>query len=261
VPSLIDMQMIFVEPFEVAAGGVAPSFTVSRGVGAANLIEHDPREVWRDTGAAGVFTIDIDLGVPRDWDTVALINVAAGETATLQVIVGGGSSGVVYFPAQPLRLASEDGVSPSGPALFWSGAPQNARYFQLKITPNSTAPISIGNLVLGKSFKPSQPREEGAGRAPADTGERSDLDNGGVATSPGFLRSGFKWVFGDLDGPDLKRLWGLFRRLRTTEPFLLVEDPTEGVAEGVHWCTFVELEPYGAFSTSKSRWALSVRDR
>jgi hypothetical protein len=261
VPTLLEKQMILVEPIVLSAGGGAPLFVVSRGTGAANLAEHDPREVWVDTGAAGSYTIDIDLGVARDWDTVALINCTAAVAATWSISGGAAYAAAAYLATTALVLPSEDGLADSGVALFWSNAALNGRYIRLTITPNGAPVNNIGFLVVGKSFKPSQPREEGAGRTPADTGDRTDIENGGVATVPGFLRSGFKWVFGDLDPADLKRLWGMFRRLRTTEPFLLVEDPTEAIAEGVHWCTFIDLEPYGAFSTSKSRWALSVRDR
>ena len=93
-----------------------------------------------------------------------------------------------------------------------------------------------------------------------DSGTRTTTDDGGLATVPGVLVGGFQWIFGDLDRPDLRKLYGLFKRLRTTQPFLLVEDPAEGVAEGIHYCTFSRLEPWERRDSSKSRIMMGVED-
>jgi hypothetical protein len=249
-------QMILVEPFALAYGGALPSYSVSRGAGAANLIEPDPREIWQDVGFAGSYEIDIDLGVATDWDVVALVNVTASVGATWE-ISGGGAN---YLAATAMRLPSDDGVSAVGPALYWSPAGHNDRYIRVTVTPGAAPDNSIGYLFVGKSWKPTEPREQGAGRPAVDTGVRTRLDNGGLATVSGNLLSGFKWVFGDLDPADLKRLWGMFRRRRTTEPMLLIEDPAESCAEGFHYGTFVDLEQYERRDQSKSRWALSFED-
>jgi hypothetical protein len=260
MPTLLETQTIFVEPFNLSSGGVAPSYTVSRGTGAANLVENDPREVWVDTGAAGFYQIDIDLGVATDWDTVALVGVTAGSGAAWSIIGGATLSSIVYLSAANLLLVSEDGVADSGSSLFKSAAVINGRYIRVTISPNGAPINSIGRLIVGKSFRPTQPREQGAGRPPLDSGSRTRLDNGGLATVSGHLISGFKWVFGDLDPIDLKRLWGIYRRRRTTEPMLIVEDPTDGFAESVHYGTFVDLELYERRDQSKSRWAMTFED-
>lgn len=252
-------EMILVEPFALSHGGAAPSYTVSRGFEAANLITKDPREVWLDDGNAGTYQIDIDLGVATDWDTIALINVRAGNAASMQITGGATYAATSYFNGL-LRLPSEDGVSESGPARFWSPNVINGRYIRIIGNGNGAPVNSIGRLIVGKSWKPTMPREYGSGRPPVDTGTRTRLDNGGLATVSGHLLSGFRWVFGDLEPADLKRLWGLYRRLRTTEPLLLDEDPGEAFAENVHYCTFIDLEAYERNDASKSRLAMTVED-
>lgn len=256
-----NMQMILVEPFALSFGGAAPSYTVSRGTGGGNLAEHDPREVWSDNAAGGAYQIDIDLGVAMIWDTVALINVSGSSVATWQITGGTAYGASVYLPQSTMPLPSEDGTISVANALFRSPTVIFGRYIRIMVTPGSSALNSIGVLAVGKSFKPSKPREQGAGRIGKDTGVRTEIDNGGVGTVSGFLRTGFKWIFGDLDPTDLRQLWGMFRRLRTTEPFLLVEDPLAGFSEGIHWCTFTDLEGYERNDASKSRWAMSVSER
>lgn len=254
-------DMILVEPFALNFGGAAPTYGVSRGTDGANLIELDPREVFVDTGAAGTYTIDIDLGVATDWDTIALINITAAAGATWSITGGATYTTTTYLAATAMRLLSEDGVViSSSPALFVSGATINGRYVRITITPGGAPTNSIGCLVIGRSWKPSMPREIGAGRQPLDTGSRSRLEGGGLATVSGVLTSGFKWVFGDLDDTDLAKLWGIFRRRRTTEPLVLVEDPAVATAENVHYCTLVDLEAYERRVATKSRWALTVED-
>jgi hypothetical protein len=252
-------QMIIVEPFELTHQAV-PGYTISRGATPENLVTPDPREVWVDTGAIGDYIIQIDFGVAVDWDTIALINITALPTAIWNISGGATSGQVLYQANQAMRMASEDGISATGPALYWSPTIKNGRYITLIINAGGPPINSIGGLVIGKSWKPTQPREQGAGRPPQDSGVRTRLDNGGLATVPGSLLSGFKWVFGDLDQADLKRLWGIFRRRRTTEPMLLVEAPDEGYAEGLHYGTFVDLEAYERLDTSKSRWAMVFED-
>jgi hypothetical protein len=261
VTDILNMQMIMVEPFALSFGGAAPSYTISRGTGGNNLIEHDPREVWLDNGAAGSYVIDLDLGAITDWDTLSLVNVESATAATWQITGGNTPLAGTYLLTTPLRMASEDGVVLNGHALFWSPVILSGRYIRITCTPNGDPINSIGVLVVGKSFKPSKPREQGAGRVPKDTGARTEIDNGGIGTVSGFLKTGYKWVFGDLDPADLRKLWGMFKRLRTTEPFLLVEDPSEGYSDGVHWCTFIDLEGYERNDASKSRWAMYVGER
>lgn len=254
-------EMIIVEPFALSYGGAAPSFLNSRGIDAGNLIELDPREVWVDNVGTGTYWFDIDLGAAMDWDTIALFNVSALAGASWTITGGASLLATTYLANSTMRLNSEDGIAiASSPALFVSPTVINGRFVRITVTPNGGPLNSIGCLIIGKSWKPSLPREYGAGRPPLDTGSRTRLDGGGLATVPGVLTSGFKWVFADLEDADLAKLWGIMRRRRTTEPVVLVEDPAAPTAESVHYCTLVELEAYERRQASKSRWALSVED-
>lgn len=254
-------QMILTEIFALNHAGATPSFIVSRGSEAANLVTEDSREIWADAATTGSYQIDIDLGANAEWDVVSLVNVTASASSSWTITGGAGYAATTYLPPSPLRLPSEDGINVSGPALYYSPIINLGRYIRITVTPVNGAPHTIGRLAIGKSWKPSLPREMGSGRPPIDTGIRNRLDDGGLATVSGHLLSGFRWVFADLDPADLRRLWGMYRRLRTTEPFLLIEDPEEAFAEGFHYCTFIDLEAYERNDASKSRMVMSVEDR
>lgn len=252
-------EMILVEPIDFTFGGAAPSLTVSRGSGGANLLTNDPAEIWLDS-ALGTATIDIDFGVARQWDTIALINTNGSATTQISITGGATLTTMTYLAATPLRVPSEDYPDTNGPALFYSASKITGRYIRISLINPSGTPLSVGRTCVGDSWKPSLPREFGAGRPPIDTGARQRLDDGGLAVVSGRLVSGFKWVFADLNPTDLAKLWGIIRRRRTTEPVLLVEDPSPAVAEGVHYGTLAELESYERRDADKSRMALTVED-
>ncbi len=256
-------DMIITEPFAIAFGGAAPSLTVSRGTAGANLLSFDPREIWQDSAVGSAVTIDIDLGASAaPWDVVALINTNAHATATWTITTGAAAyTTTTLANGAALRVPSEDVADATGPAVWISTAPQTTRYIRLAMTqPAGQSALTIGGVIVGKGWKPLFPREPGTGRPPLETGTRTRLDDGGLSTVPGTLLSGFKWVFGDLDPGELAKLWGLLRRRRTTEPLLLIEDPGDLKAEGVHYGTFTELESYERRDQSKSRWAMSFED-
>jgi hypothetical protein len=255
-------HMIFVEPFQLGYNGVAPSITVSRGAGGGNLLTPHPQEVWQDSTAVGAVSIDIDLRAVRDWDVIALINCNALPTAIWTIsygIAGHGES--VAIAGLPVRIQSEDVADATGPALFTVDAMISSRYVRLSLTQGAGGvPLSAGVLLIGKGWSPTFPRELGSGRPPVDTGTRTRIEGGGLATVEGTLLSGFRWVFGDLHSSDLAKIWGMFRRLRTTRPFLLVEYPNAPVAEGIHWGTFVNIEAYERRDATKSQWSMRMED-
>ena len=269
-------DMILVEPFALTlAGAAGPPMAVSPGyyvndsagvgTGAANLVTNDPREVWQSTAGGTVLYLWIDLGADRLWDTLVLNNTNFDPASTMNLYYGT-SAQANYFATLALnglmaRAPSEDVASTNGPAAIWLPTAINARYIFLGVYQALGSPqISIGNLLVGKSWKPVLGREFGSGRPPIDSGARERLSDGGLATLSGKLISGFKWVFGDLDAPDLAKLWGILRRRRTTEPMLLIEDPGAAVAEGIHYGTFVSLEAYERNDVTKSRWVVNFED-
>ena len=123
------------------------------------------------------------------------------------------------------------------------------------------APLEIGRVVIGKAFRPYYNRETGASRVPLDSGSRERANDGSLNTVSGFLISGFKWVFGDLSDAEIKTLWGIFRRRRTTEPLVLIENNGDTITDAsVHYGTFVELEGYQRQDAQKNRLALTLQD-
>lgn len=258
------MPMVLVEPFDLAAAQVV----VSRGSGAANLVSDDPREVWLDGAASGLANIDIDLGSDLAWDTIALINGNGRIVSPVAtwVITTGTAAQASYvstsiLASSNMRAASEEISDANGPAAFWRSSPFTSRYIRLAVTQGAGGPAhTIGRVVVGKSWQPTWPREFGAGRPPLDSGSRSRLDNGGLARTQGNLVSGFEWTFGDLDSSDLKKLWGILRRRKTTLPMLLLEDTAALEAESIHYGTFVDLERYERREEGKSRWAAKFED-
>jgi hypothetical protein len=271
-------DMIIVEPFGLFANvggalgppmgslpndGRAAYFATTSGgggIGLGNLMTDDPREVWQSPATVVSVSIFIDLGVLRFWDSLALVNGNIPASATWTV-----SDGVAAYTTNALataaaRLPSDDESTSTGPSFFLSAVPRNTRYIQAVATWATPTLISIGRLVVGKSWKPSLPREIGAGRPPLDTGSRTRLESGGLAVVDGNFTSGFKWTFGDLDSADLAKLWGIMRRVKTTSPILLIEDPDTPFAEELHYGTLVALEPYERSDVSKSRWSLQIED-
>jgi hypothetical protein len=240
---------------------------VSRGTGVANLTSFDPREVWQDVAPGSPATaaqIDLDLGAgASQWDVIALINTNASAAAQWTILTGASApaTAATAITGSALRLPSEDVADANGPAIWVSATLQSSRYVRLALTqPTGQSALTIGGVIVGKSWKPFYPREPGTGRPPVDTGVRTRLDDGGLSTVPGKLLSGFKWVFGDLDPAELAKLWGVLRRRRTTEPLLLIEDPDLLTAENIHYGTLTELEAYERRDQSKSRWAMSFED-
>ena len=114
--------------------------------------------------------------------------------------------------------------------------------------------------MVGNAFRPTFSQEAGSARTPVDSGARQRLEDGGLVTVSGALTSGLKWVFGDLEDGEVKTLWGIMRRRRTTEPVLVIEDESNLSADSVHYCTMVDLEGYTRADVSKNRIAMTIED-
>lgn len=265
-------NMIIVSPLplvHVSAGG-APNFDVSNGSGVANLAKPSPRSVWQQT-APGFTNISIDLGVDTEWDTVALIGTNASPDAGFGVSGGthaqGAYDAVVYQPfATNLRAPSavaDPRLQPAvWPGLFHSPEPITGRYIRVSVSQGGAVPLYIGCLVVGKAFTPTWNREWDSGRGLIDTGSRTRLPDGGLAAVDGVAVPTFEWVFGDLTDAELATLWALVRDRRTTRPALVVEDPevSAGLAERIHYGTFVNIEKYGRRQVGRTRWAFQFED-
>jgi hypothetical protein len=251
-------DMILVEPIALTIAPTnvlpqtapTPSLYVNAGTQISNLLTDDPREVWIGLAAGLAASFYIDFGADTQFDTIALLNTNANALADWS-ITSGTQAQAQYFasghlPALPMQLPCEDTPIGGRSSFFWAPTPITARYLYFFARQGTGgAPLQVGRLVVGKGWKPALGMEFGSGRPPIDTGT---------------LLSGLSWTFGDLDYDDLKKLWGILRRRRTTEPMLLVEDPSPAVHEGLHWGSFVGLERWERNQITKSRWVLNFED-
>lgn len=171
-----------------------------------------------------------------------------------------GQANITQFFSNPMRLASDDAQEARGPALYMFPQPIAMRYISINISRQAGAPLEVGRLIVGNAFRPGFNKERGAQRTMIDSGTRTRLNDGGLSTVSGALISGYKWVFGDLTDAEVKKLYGIVKRRRTTEPLLIIEDATALSSESVHYCTLIDLEPYLRADPSQTRWALSAED-
>lgn len=259
-------ELLIIEPIDLAFGaGDGPRLlSVSDGSGGANLVTYDPREIWRLVNPGQADFIDVDLGADMQFDTVYLGNTNAEPLSSLWAIRTGtqaqGASVTIRMDGLQMVMPVEDQREPRGPSLFISPNMITARYLRINVFKPTFPQLEIGNLIIGKAYRPFYNKERGAQRVPFDSGTRTRLSDGSLSTVSGRLISGFKWVFGDLSEAETKALWGIIRRRRTTEPVVLIEDADNLSAESTHYCTLTDLQPYTRLDPRKTRWELSAED-
>ncbi len=256
-------DVLIIEPITLSQNIAVANYTVTRGTGHGNLITNDPREIFLDGPVGNGTQINIDFGQNVAIDTVYLGNTSGAAGDTWGIAYGNAAAGAInitQFFTNPLRLPSDDVAGARGPAVYVFPAPINMRYLRITIFRPAGQPLQVGSMIVGNALRPSYNKEIGSIRQPLDSGTRTRLDDGGLTTVAGSLISGYKWVFGDLTDAERKKIWGIIRRRRTTEPVLVIEDADDLVEEGVHYCTLIDLEGYLRSDPTKNRWALSVED-
>jgi hypothetical protein len=256
-------ELLIVEPIDFKFGGAAPSFSVSEGSGGANLISYDPREIWIGNDLVSVKSFTIDLGQDTMFDTVYFGNTNADASSVWSLAIGTAAQGSpvdIVFQGAFMLMAVDGKRQARGPTLRFFAVALLARYIRVFLYKPAGDIIQVGNLIIGKAFRPTYNKERGAQRVPLDTGTRTRLADGSLATVSGALVSGYKWVFGDLSEAEAKALWDIVRARRTTEPMLIIEDADNLSVEGTHYCTLTDLEGYLRDDPSKNRWALTAED-
>jgi hypothetical protein len=262
-------ELLIIEPIDLSFGpGAGPRLLgVQRGFGGPNLVTNDPREIWVDSAlnVPGQGTIiTIDFGIDTEFDTIFLGNTNASNGAALTISYGtnaqNNSLAVYETLNSPLNLPFESQPQPRGQTAYITPQPRIARYVAIHVGQYTGAPLEIGRVIIGKAFRPFYNKERGAQRVPLDSGTRTRLSDGSLSTVSGRLISGFKWVFGDLSEAEVKALWGIIRRRRTTEPVVLIEDADNLSVEGTHYCTLTDLQPLTRIDPRKTRWELSAED-
>ena len=260
-------DVLIIEPLDLVYNGnfPMPRVLINGGIGGENLLTNDPREVWSDTVVGVTREIFIDLGPNTVFDAVYLgnTNAATGDVWSIDSGLSElGPGAQPLFLNNAMKLLSDDGFTyPRGDCAYVSDFPITGRFIRITMTRATGTPLQIGRLIIGRAFRPFYNRETGASRVPLDSGNRERASDGTLNTVSGSLISGFKWVFGDLSDAEIKTLWGIFRRRRTTEPLVLIENNGDTITDAsVHYGTFVELEGYQRIDARKNRQALTFQD-
>lgn len=247
-------NMIIVEPFPIQASQI----TVNRGTGKDMLVDPERKHVFVDTTTGSNLTIDVDLGTATAWDTIALVGIGL---ATTWSVTGGASYTAGTYMASRAMLADEALGPPYNAALYHHAAGASPRYLRASIArPSGTQ--TVGNLVVGKAWKPTFNMELDSGRGVIDTGSGVWRSDGGRHARPGVRGAVRSWVLGDLSDAELRQLYAIMSRCGENAPLLICEDPdfTAGQAERIGWGYFTGLEPYARRDPGKHRWGMTFRD-
>lgn len=249
----------------ILAPATIAAIAASRGADVANLLTPDPREVWADSVVGTAATIDIDLGVVRAIDTVALCHVTPPHANATWTITGGaaGYTTTTIKAASALRVPDVAGRSPALSHALWHGPSVNVRYVRISVTqPVASATLTAGVALIGQAFSPSKGQEWGAGRRVIDTGTSTGLPDGGFATVEGVRKSSWSWTLGDLTDDERDQLYELALSVGETRPVLVVEDPaaTAGLRRRMHYGLLRQLRPYERANHNRTKWEMTVEE-
>lgn len=252
-------KLLMLPPADVVA------IVASRGVGGANLLTPDPKEVWADTAVAADVTIDIDFGDYRDINTVFLGSIGnVAPAGALWAISGGaGYTAIPILAATALKAPAGAGQSPAISHAFWNGATYNLRYLRITLyQPAGSPPLTAGVVAAGLAFVSAFGQEWGAGRKVIDTGTATPLPSGGFAVIEGARKASYSWTFGDLSSAEVDTLYALQLDRGETRPLLVVEDPaqTTGLRWRLHYGKLASLRQYERRRPTQTRWELTIEE-
>lgn len=255
-------KLLILSSSQINAGTI---IAASRGSGAANLLTHDPKEVWADSAVGSAATIDIDLGSIQTLNCVALCAVYDAVAGTSWTITGGtaGYAETTLKPAGGLRAIDAAAAAANPTHGLWLTASGNYRYIRISLTQPAGQPVlKIGRVLIGAGLQMTYGQEWGAGRGVTDTGTATRLPSGGLAMVEGARFASYAWSFGDLTEAEVEKLYGLQKDLGETLPLLVVEDPdgTAGQANRMHYGRLVSLRRFERRSVGRTRWEFTVED-
>lgn len=238
----------------------------SRGTGVANLLTHDPKEVWQDSAVGSIATITIDLGAPKSINTIALPAIYGAVANSSSWSITGGiadNTSIVIMAGGYLRAIDAAGQNPNVSHALWTGAAVTVRYVTVTVwQPGGNPALKIGRILVGDAFQPTWNKEWGAGRGVIDTGASTRLLSGGMAIVEGARLGTYQWTLGDLTDAEVEKLYALQMEVGETLPVLVVEDPaaTIGQRNRIHYGRLVSLRKFERRSPGRTRWELSMED-
>jgi hypothetical protein len=220
------------------------------------LLTPDPKEVAVKT-AAGVITIDIDLGSVQP---VSAIYLGAMSGALDFTVTGGAASYTTTALSNMLVAPKLRAVAPRRALTTFTD--QSWRFIRLTSTTSAAAAFQIGNLVVADAFRPTWGHEWGAGRGIGDTGIASRLISGGFGIMQGARFKTWDFSLGDLTDSEYEELFDLLWQIGETNPAVLCEDPdvTANLDARIHYGKFGKLDKYERLVPGATRWNLKFEE-
>lgn len=221
------------------------------------LLTADPKEVGYMPNVVSQMTIDVDLGSIKPVSSIYL----GAMSGALDFQVQGGAA------AYTTNLIGNVAVAPKGSGVGsrkWlaSFAEQSWRYVRLTSTTNAPNLFEIGNLVVGKAFRPTWGHEYGGGRGVGDTGAVTRLQSGGFGINPGARFKAWDFTLGDLTDAEVEELYDIALEVGVTNPIVVCENPdiTAGLDARIHYGLFAKLDRFERLIPGATKWNLKVEE-
>lgn len=171
---------------------------VESGFPASNLLTYSSSEVFSTTSGTSVITLD--LGRPRDFDVVSVVNCNASYRTTIKIEVSADNSSWTTvkntsplwpnYTSVPAAYSGSEGSDPRKNNLetvnswFRSASVLTYRYVKVTITDPIKSSFTAGRLFIGKSWTPSTGIQYGSTLEFADIGIRERTDGGELILEP-----------------------------------------------------------------------------
>lgn len=204
---------------------------------AENTQDDSPQFYWRSIDASGTITIDIDLGIAREYDMVSLRGHNLTSGATVQVI-GADDSAFTTNPVTDTLTHNSDNLTEI------LAAARTKRYVRISLADasNPSGYLKVGTIVLGKGNALNRPPV-----VPDQDGYVNDTEPEVAPSGVVFIvqegpsRESKVLPFVGLDDSSKAIIKELTRECAMILGFLLCQDPTSPNSE-TFWVRLVSLE-------------------
>lgn len=117
-----------------------------------NTQDDSPQQYWRSLDASGTITIDIDLGIAREYDMISLRSHNLSSSATIQVI-GADDDTFTTNPVTDALTHNSDNLT----GIL--AAARTKRYVRISLadSTNGAGYLKVGTIVLGKGNALNRP--------------------------------------------------------------------------------------------------------
>lgn len=235
----------------VSTAAIAASTLTDSG----RLLTASPKEVAYKAGA-GTVTIDIDLGAIMPVSAIYL----GGMSSALNFTVTGGTVGYTTTAIGVSTTAHKlSGLAPRKTMMTFTEL--NVRYIRLD-GPAAPDGFQIGNLVIGKAFRPTYGHEWGAGRTIGDTGSATQLLSGDFGILDGARFRQWDFTLGDLTDDEVEALDDFLMTVGNTRQVVVCEDTaqTNYLDARTHYGLFDKIDKFERLIPGATKWSLKVKE-